>query len=152
MFKQTLLCLLAGAALYGQAPPPARTASPDQAVALVKRVIRFSQDNGADLMFAVVGKGFFTLAEDASYNVSVYEKDGTIRALSYYSDQIGKDGLKTRDADGKAVVKDLLQLAKAKDSGWMDSHAVNPATGKAATRATYFEHCGKLVVAADFFR
>ncbi len=54
------------------------------------------------------------------------------------SKMIGKDLIDLKDSDGKAFVRERLEMAKTKGKGWQDFKFTNPVTKRIEPKATLF--------------
>ena len=101
----------------------------DQAKAMVSRVVEFFKTNGKDKTLAELSnpKGQFI---DRDLYVIAYSLDGVRLAHPYNPKLIGKSVLDAVDFDGKAYGKDIIDVAKAKGSGWVDYKFTDPTTKK----------------------
>jgi signal transduction histidine kinase len=64
----------------------------------------------------------------------------------------GKDMLEMKDAEGKPFVKDMLELAKGKGSGWVDYRWVNPVSRNIELKSSYLERVDGYVVGAGIYK
>src|SRR4051812_5808010 len=100
------LALVAGTA-------SATNATPAEATALVKKGIAFVKANGKDKGYAEITNkgGQFT---DRDLYLVVYGLDGVVRAHGANEKMVGKNLIDLKDIDGKAFVKERIELAQAK--------------------------------------
>ena len=59
---------------------------------------------------------------------------------------VGKALLDVKDINGKAFVREELEIARSKGAGWVDFVWFNPTTKAMAPRSSYFEKVGELIV------
>jgi len=107
----------------------------DQAMAMVKKAIEYIKANGADKAYAEFGK-----------------TDGKCLAHGANSRLIGLDLLDTEDADGKAFVRERVELARTRASFWQNYKFANPQTHKIAPKETYCERLNDTVVCAGVYK
>jgi signal transduction histidine kinase len=123
----------------------------DEAKALVEKAASFIKENGADKAFPVFNdkKGPFV---DRDLYVFVRSMDGNTVAHGANTGMIGHTSLELKDADGKLYNKEMIELAKAKGSGWVDYRWVNPVSKKIEQKSSFIERVGDYVVGAGFYK
>ena len=88
-------------------------ANRDEAVAMVKKGVAFMKANGKDKGHAEISSKTSQFKKDDLYLV-VYGLDGTVHAHGANEKMIGKNLIELKDVDGKAFVKERVELAQAK--------------------------------------
>jgi signal transduction histidine kinase len=78
--------------------------------------------------------------------------DGNTVAHGANTGMIGHTSLALKDADGKLYNKEMIELAKAKGSGWVDYRWVNPVSKKIEQTSSFIERVGDYVVGAGFYK
>jgi signal transduction histidine kinase len=123
----------------------------DQAKAMVSRVVEFFKTNGKDKTLAELSnpKGQFI---DRDLYVIAYSLDGVRLAHPYNPKLIGKSVLDAVDFDGKAYGKDIIDVAKAKGSGWVDYKFTDPTTKKLADKSLYVAKEGDLIFGCGIYK
>ena len=122
-----------------------------EAEALVKKAVAFIKANGQDKAFAEFGnpKGPFV---DRDLYITVYDMNGKCLAHGANPKMVGKDLIGLKDPDGKAFVKERVEMAKSKDKFWQDYKFTNPLTKKIEPKAMYVEKAGDLLVACGIYK
>jgi hypothetical protein len=64
---------------------------------------------------------------------------GEVLAHGVNKGLIGKNMMEVKDPNGKAFTRDMIEVAKAKGSGWTDYMFTNPVTKKVEPKSTYTE-------------
>lgn len=123
----------------------------DQAMAMVKKAIEYIKANGAAKAYAEFDKtnGKFI---DRDLYVDVFSMDGKCLADGANSRLIALDLLDTEDADGKAFVRERVELAGTLASFWQNYKFANPQTHKIAPKETYCERLNDTVVCAGVYK
>ncbi len=120
----------------------------DEAKALMGKAVAFLKAEGKDKAFAEFTnqQGKFI---DRDLYIFVVDFNGITLAHGGSPKLVGKDMLGLKDADGKFFIKNFIELAKTKGSGWVDYKWVNPVTKKIEDKSTliqkvddYFLGCG----------
>ena len=96
---------------------------------MVKKGVAFIKANGKDKGYAEISTkgGQFT---DRDLYLVVYGLDGTVRAHGANEKMIGKNLIDLKDVDGKAFVKERVELAQSKGTFWQDYKFTNPVSKK----------------------
>ncbi len=141
--------LLAGAG----APAVAKegNATKDDAVATVKKGITFIKANGKDKGYAEVSnkEGQFI---DRDLYLVVYGLDGTVRAHGANGKMVGKNLIDLKDVDGKAFVRERVDLAQSKGTFWQDYKFTNPVSKKIEPKQMYCEKLEDAVVCGGIYK
>jgi cytochrome c len=126
-------------------------AKPDDATAMVKKGVAFVKANGKDKGHAEISKKDGQFIKDDLYLV-VYGLDGTVRAHGANEKMIGKNLIELKDIDGKAFVKERVELAQSKGTFWQDYKFTNPTTKKIEPKAMYCEKLDDAVVCGGIYK
>jgi len=121
-----------------------------EAEALVKKAIESIKSKGKDATFAEINnsQGKFT---DRDLYVFVYDMSGKCVAHGQNPDMIGKDLIGKVDADGKYFVRERIEIAKTKGSGWQYYKFRDPLTKKTEFKRAYVERYGDLIVGSGIY-
>jgi signal transduction histidine kinase len=144
MLLATLLTALPFAAVMAAAP------SKDEVVAVVKKAVEYYKANGKDKALAEFNKkdGLFAKGEDY---VDVHDTGGTCVAHPISPAKVGVNRLDQSDSAGKFYIKELIDAAKQKPSGWIEYVMKNPTTGKLQDKMAYWEvHDGLIFKAGTY--
>jgi cytochrome c len=128
----------------------ADTPSKDEVVAVVKKAVEFYKVNGKDKALAEFNKkdGLFAKGEDY---VDVHDINGVCVAHPISPAKVGLNRLDQSDSAGKFYVKDLVDAAKQKPSGWIEYVMKNPTSGKLQNKTAYWEvHDGLIFKAGTY--
>ena len=152
MMQSTLKGLLVAAVLTAlpMSVTLADAPSKDEVVAVVKKAVEFYKANGKDKALAEFNKkdGLFAKGEDY---VDVHDLNGVCVAHPISPAKVGLNRLDQSDSAGKFYVKDLVDAAKTKPSGWIEYVMKNPTTGKLQNKTAYWEvHDGLIFKAGTY--
>jgi signal transduction histidine kinase len=125
--------------------------TPAEAEALVKKAIAYIKANGKDKAFAEFGnpKGQFV---DRDLYIFVYDMTGKCVAHGQNPKQVGKDLSDLTDPDGKPFVKERIEIAKTKGSGWQDYKFTNPTNKKIEQKRAYIEKYEGFIVGSGVYK
>ena len=123
----------------------------DEAVALVRKATAYLKANGRDKTIEELNnpKGQFV---DRDLYVSITDLSGIILANAANPRIVQKDLSNVKDVDGKYFIKERLEMAKTKSSGWTEYRWLNPITKNIDAKASYFEKSGDLIFACCVYK
>ncbi len=149
MSGMVMLLLLALAGIVSGSEK-AKHGTAAEAEALVKKAVASMKTNGKDTTFAEINnpKGKFT---DRDLYIFVYDIKGKCVAHGQNPKMIGKELIEMKDADGKYFVKERVEIAKSKGSGWQDYKFTDPLSKKIEHKRAYVERFGDFIVGAGIY-
>jgi cytochrome c len=129
----------------------AGNATADEAVAMVKKGVAFIKAQGTEKGYADITnkQGQFI---DRDLYLVVYGLDGTVLAHGANDKMVGKNLIDLKDIDGKAFVKERVELAQTKSSFWQDYKFTDPVTKKIEPKTTYCERLEASVVCGGIYK
>ena len=139
---------LAASSLLAQAGDNATQA---EATAMVKKGVAFIKANGKDKGYAEISNKGGTF-NDRDLYLTVYGLDGTVRAHGANAKMVGKNLMDLKDIDGKAFVKERMELAEAKGTFWQDYKFTNPVSKKIEPKSAYCEKLDDSVVCGGIYK
>jgi cytochrome c len=148
--RKILALFLTGIFLLGVAGA-ALASSAAEATALVDKAIAFYKANGKDKTLAEVSnqKGQFVKGD---VYVFVWDLKGVILAHGANEKLIGKDMYEIKDVDGKQFVKEAVETAKSKGSGWVDYKWTNPVSKKVEAKTTFVKKVDDLIFCCGIYK
>jgi cytochrome c len=125
--------------------------TPAEAEALVKKAIVLYKASGRAAAFAEFStpKGKFV---DRDLYIFVYDLNGKCLAHGANQKMIGLDLLEMKDPDGKAYVKERIEIAKTKGKGWQDYKFNNPVSKKIEPKTAYLEKVDDVVIGCGAYK
>ncbi len=129
----------------------AGNATQAEATAMVKKGLAYLKANGKDKAYAEITnkQGQFV---DRDLYLVVYGLDGVVRAHGANEKMVGKNLIDLKDVDGKAFVKERVDLAQSKGSFWQDYKFTNPVTRKIEPKAMYCERVDDAVLCGGIYK
>lgn len=90
----------------------------NEAVTMVEKALKFIQDKGKDKALAEFNNpgGLFV---DRGLYIFAYDFNGVNKALATHPSMVGKDLLDMKDADGREIIKDMIEIVN-RGGGWYD--------------------------------
>jgi signal transduction histidine kinase len=137
--------------LAGNGFAAAKRGTAAEAEAMVKKAIAMAKAKGNDAAFAEINnpKGQFT---DRDLYVFVYDMSGKVVAHGQNLKMIGKELIDMKDANGKEFVKERIEIAKTKGSGWQDYTFTDPLTKLIGHKRAYIERHGDLIFGCGIYK
>jgi signal transduction histidine kinase len=125
-------------------------ATADEAKAMVGKSAAFMKANGKDKAFKEFTEG--TQFKKDDLYVFVIDMKGMTLAHGGNPKLVGKDMSGLKDADGKFFIKDMIDGATAKGSGWSDYKWTNPVTKKIDPKSTYFQKVDDVILGCGIYK
>ena len=150
--KSTVKGLLFATVLAALPLAGATAAAPtkDEVVVVVKKAVEFYKANGKEKALVEFNKKDGQFAKGEDY-VDVHDLNGVCVAHPISPAKVGLNRLDQSDSAGKFYVKDLVDAAKQKPSGWIEYVMKNPTTGKLENKTAYWEmHDGLIFKAGTY--
>jgi len=126
-------------------------ATEEQAVAMVKKGIAFIKANGHEKGFAEISNKSGQFIFQDLYLVA-YGLDGTVRAHGANIKMVGKNLIELKDVDGKAFVKERVEMAASKGSFWQDYKFTNPENKKIEPKRMYCEKYEDMAICGGIYK
>lgn len=126
-------------------------ATPDQAIAMVHRVIADMKASGKDSVIAEINT-LSSKYRDRDLYVTVMDMNGKEIAHGANKKMQGISLIDLKDTDGKEYIKERIELVKTKGKGWQDYKFVNPVTKQIEPKSMYFEKFGELIVSCGVYK
>jgi signal transduction histidine kinase len=122
-----------------------------EAESMVKKAISLIKAEGKEKAFKEFEnpKGKFI---DRDLYITVYDLNGKCLSHGVNPKMIGKDLIDLKDSDGKAFIKERMEIAKTKGKGWQDYKFTNPISKQIEPKSMYFEKIDDIVVACGVYK
>ena len=136
--------------LWSCAASAAEFATKQEAEAMVKKGVAFLKANGKDKAYAEMDRkdGPFT---DRDLYLVVYGLDGVVRAHGANMKMINRNLIELKDVDGKAFVRERVEMGKKQPSFWQEYKFNNPVSGKIEPKAMYCQPLEDLIVCGGVY-
>lgn len=128
--------------------------TPAEAQAMAQKAVALVKSAGKDKAFAEFNKleqgGTF---KDRDLYVMVYDKNGVNLAHGANPKLHGKNLMELKDADGKLIVKGLVDTAfGGSGKGWVEYNWPNPVTKAVEAKRTYVERVDDILVGVGVYK
>ena len=146
-----LLSLLAASFLLAGAALAEERATPQDAEELVKTGVAYLKKHGPEKAYKEFQNKNGPFVYKDLY-LALYDVSGKCVAHGADPGRVGKSFLDAKDPDGKAFIKERIEIAKAKGKGWQDYKFKTPANGKVEQKTSYFELAGDVILTAGAYK
>lgn len=126
-------------------------ATPQQAEQMVKKGVAFIKANGTTKGYAEITSKTGQFRFEDLYLV-VYGLDGVVHAHGANEKMVGRNLIDLKDVDGKAFVRERVELGKTKQNFWQDYKFTNPETKKVEPKSMYCERLEQTVVCGGVYK
>ena len=127
-------------------------ATKEDAVAMVKKGVAAIKAKDKDKVYADISDKANADFRHLDLYLVVYALDGTVRAHGANAKMIGKNLIELKDIDGKAFVKERVEMAKANPTFWQDYKFTNPETKKIEPKSMYCEKLDDTAVCGGIYK
>lgn len=146
----TAAALVLGATLGLSAAAQEVRVTPKEAEAMVKKgVVAIKANRDLALKEMSDKNGPYV---DRELYLTVYTFDGTALAHGANAKFVGKNMIELRDGNGKAHIKERMDLVKTKSAFWQDFTFLNPVNKKIEPKQMYCEKADDLVVCGGIYK
>jgi cytochrome c len=123
----------------------------DEAVAMVKKAVAAIKAEGADKAYAEISNPTGPFVDRDLYIV-VYGLDGMVLAHGANKYRIGTNQIDDTDVDGKAFVKERVEMAKRNPNFWQSYKFMNPVTKQVEPKQMYCERLKETAVCGGIYQ
>lgn len=152
MNKLALTACVALALCAGLAQASEGGATEKEAVAMVKKGVAAIKAGPKDKAFSDISDKGNAAYHDRDLYLVVYQLDGTVLAHGANAKFIGRNMIDLKDIDGKAFVKERVELAKSKGTFWQDYKFTNPENKKVEPKSMYCERLDEMAVCGGIYK
>lgn len=124
----------------------------DEAVAMVKKAAAMIKADGKEKAFAAFADPANKDFHDRDLYVFVYDLNGVNLAHGNNPKMVGKNLLGMKDQEGKALIHEMVEVAKSKGKGWVDYKWPNPVTKSIEAKSSYVEKVDDVLVGAGIYK
>ena len=151
VFRVRAYVVIAAIAAISSGAFAAEPVTKDDAVAMVKKAVAAIRSEGADKAYADIDNRSARFVDRELYIV-VCGADGTILAHGANKARVGTNQINGKDVDGKAFIKERVELAKQNPTFWQSYKWLNPVTKKVEPKQMYCERLDTTTVCAGIYQ
>ena len=129
----------------------AQVATPDDAVAMVKKAVASIKNKGKQKTLAEINdtQGSFRTRD---LYLTVYSRDGVALAHGANNCMVGTQLQDIRDGDGYSSLRERIEIARTRPVFWQDIKYVNPLTREIKAKAVYCEVAVDVMVCGSVYK
>jgi len=124
----------------------------DEAVAMVKKAVAEIKANGKEKAFAAFADPNNKEFHDRDLYIFVYDLNGVSLAHGNNPKMVGKNLIDLKDLEGKPLIRQMVEVAKIKGSGWVDYKWPNPVTKSMESKSSYVEKVDDMLVGSGIYK
>lgn len=124
----------------------------DEAVAMVKKAAALIKSAGKEKAYAAISDPANKDFHDRDLYVYVYDLNGVALAHGNNPKMVGKNLMALPDSNGKLMIKEMVELAKSKGTGWVEFKWPNPVTKAIEQKAGYIEKVDDVMVGSGIYK
>ena len=117
----------------------------------VEKAIDFYKASGKDIALAEFSHPQGQFVKDQRY-VFVLDLNGIMLAHGINEKYVGKNFLELKDSDGKSFIREILETAKTKGSGWVDYKWYHPVTKEERPKTVYAQKIDDIVICSGIYQ
>ena len=151
MIRTVFITVLAALIITGTAFTQGKHGSKSEAEAMVHKAIAYIKANPHEKALKDISDPAGKFVEGDLY-VFVYDITGKCVAHGGNPKMVGKDLIDLKDADGKAFVKERVEIARDKGKGWQNYKWSNPVTKQIEEKTAYVEKTGDFIVGCGAYK
>jgi cytochrome c len=136
MRKWTMASVAAAMAMFLCTAVMVHAATTDDAKGMVEKAYSYFKANGKDKAYAEISSPHGQFVKGELY-VFVQDFNGVNLANGGNQSFVGQNHMGLKDPNGKYFIKEMVEMAKSKGTGWVNYEWVNPETKKIQAKATY---------------
>jgi cytochrome c len=124
--------------------------SDEEAKQFVKKAIAFYKKAGKAVAMAEFTNQKGPFVEDDQY-IFVLNLKGTMLSHGVNEKYIGQDFIDVKDSDGRSFIREIVEVADKKGSGFVDYKWYNPVTKEDLVKHVYFEKVDDLILCSGVY-
>lgn len=117
----------------------------------VAKAIAFYNQTGQTIALAEFSNSKGPFVKGDMY-VFVVNLKGTMLAHGVNDKYIGQNFMDVKDASGKKFIREIINSARSKDSGWVEYKWYNPVTKDDLLKQVYFEKVNDLIICSGDYK
>ena len=127
-------------------------ATADEAMSFVKKAVAHLKKHGKEQAFADFANTQNKQFHDRDLYIFVYDLKGVCVAHGNNPKMVGKDLSQMKDANGKTIIQDFIELVNTKGSGWVEYSWPNPVTKNVELKSSYIVKVDDMLLGAGIYK
>jgi cytochrome c len=127
-------------------------ATAEEALPFVKKAVAHLKKHGKEKAYADFADQNNKQFHDRDLYIFVYDFKGICVAHGNNPKMVGKDLSQMKDANGKTIIQDFIELVNTKGSGWVEYSWPNPVTKNVEMKSSYIIKVGDILLGAGIYK
>ena len=124
--------------------------SKKEAKEFVAKAINFNKNSGKEIALAEFTNPKGPFVQDEMY-IFVLNHDGIMLAHGVNEKYTGQNFIGLKDSDGKSFIREIIDVAKVKGSGFVNYKWYNPVTKETKPKSVYFEKIDDMIFCGGIY-
>jgi len=124
--------------------------SKKEAKEFVAKAINFNKNSGKEIALAEFTNPKGPFVQDEMY-IFVLNHDGIMLAHGVNEKYTGQNFIGLKDSDGKSFIREIIDVAKVKGSGFVNYKWYNPVTKETKPKSVYFEQIDDMIFCGGIY-
>jgi cytochrome c len=125
--------------------------SSEDAKRWVDRAVDFYKASGKRIALAEYTNPNGQFVQDEMYIYALNPK-GTMLAHGVNEKFVGEEFIDIKDYDGKSFIREIVDIANTKGSGWVEYKWYNPVTKEVLPKMVYFKKFDELIICSGIYK
>jgi cytochrome c len=117
----------------------------------VENAVAFYKASGKRIALAEYTNPNGQFVQDEMYIYALNPK-GTMLAHGVNENFVGEEFIDIMDYDGKSFIKEIVEIANTKGSGWVEYKWYNPVTKEVLLKTVYFRKVDDLIICSGVYK
>jgi signal transduction histidine kinase len=117
----------------------------------VENAVAFYKASGKRIALAEYTNPNGQFVQDEMYLYALNPK-GTMLAHGVNEKFVGEEFIDIKDYDGKSFIKEIVEIANTKGSGWVEYKWYNPVTKEVLPKTVYFRKVDDLIICSGVYK
>ncbi|MCX5836404.1 MAG: cache domain-containing protein [Deltaproteobacteria bacterium] len=117
----------------------------------VENAVAFYKASGKRIALAEYTNPNGQFVQDEMYLYALNPK-GTMLAHGVNEKFVGEEFIDIMDYDGKSFIKEIVEIANTKGSGWVEYKWYNPVTKEVLPKTVYFRKVDDLIICSGVYK
>jgi len=117
----------------------------------VENAVAFYKASGKRIALAEYTNPNGQFVQDEMYLYALNPK-GTMLAHGVNENFVGEEFIDIMDYDGKSFIKEIVEIANTKGSGWVEYKWYNPVTKEVLPKTVYFRKVDDLIICSGVYK
>ncbi len=124
----------------------------EQAMSMVKQAVAMIKTEGKQKTFEAISDPGNATFHNRDLYVYVYDFKGVTLAHGNNPKMVGRSYINLKDTQGRPIIREMIKIAQASGSGWLEYNWPNPVTKTVEPKDNYVERVDDFVIGCGAYR